>query len=67
MCTGNRNRLRAGFFFPGFAPPGGKVDLSIKALDFGKEAEEEQPDESWMEAAWARERGRSGTSCGFGE
>jgi len=29
------------------------VDLSIKALDFGKEAEEEQPDESWMEAARA--------------
>jgi len=37
----------------GFAPPGGKVDLSIKALDFGKEAEEEQPDESWMEAGRA--------------
>eukprot|EP00669_Euglena_mutabilis_P009460 TRINITY_DN435_c0_g1_i2.p2 TRINITY_DN435_c0_g1~~TRINITY_DN435_c0_g1_i2.p2 ORF type:complete len:159 (-),score=78.83 TRINITY_DN435_c0_g1_i2:133-573(-) len=39
--------------YKGFAPPGGKVDLSIKALDFGKEAEEEQPDESWMEADFA--------------
>jgi|UniRef100_A0A7S4CBW4 hypothetical protein len=50
VATFNLNNLKKNVgTYKGFAPPGGKVDLSLKALDFGKEDVEEEQDESWMD------------------
>jgi len=39
--------------YKGFAPPGGKVDLQLKAIGFGLPDVEEEADESWMEGDMA--------------